>query len=78
VEVYARLNVQHGPNVEQMVRQFDFQGRQRGRAEFDLAYTKINERRIEKAWLDLILEGPEMTRIAIWDVVVMRAPRADV
>jgi hypothetical protein len=45
-----------------------------GRAEFDLAYTKINERRIEKAWLDLILEGPEMTRIAIWDVVVMRAP----
>jgi hypothetical protein len=77
IEVYARLNVQHGPNVEQMVRQVDFKG-DGGRAEFDLAYTKINERRIEKAWLDLILEGPEMTRIAIWDVVVMRAPRADV
>jgi hypothetical protein len=77
IEVYARLNVQHGPNVEQMVRQVDFHG-QDGRAEFDLAYTRINERRIEKAWLDLILEGPEMTRIALWDVVVMRAPRADV
>jgi hypothetical protein len=77
VEVYARLNIQHGPNVEQMVRQVDFQA-DRGRAEFDLAYTKINERRIEKAWLDLIVEGPEMTRIALWDVVVMRAPRADV
>jgi hypothetical protein len=77
IEVYARLNVQHGPNVEQMVRQVDFKGAG-GRAEFDLAYTKINEKRIEKAWLDLILEGPEMTRIAIWDVVVMRAPRADV
>jgi hypothetical protein len=77
VEVYARLNVQHGPNVEQMVRQVDFRGAG-GRAEFDLAYTKINERRIEKAWLDLIVEGPEMTRIALWDVVVMRAPRADV
>ncbi len=77
IEVYARLNVQHGPNVEQMVRQIDFRG-DTGRAEFDLAYTKINERRIEKAWLDLILEGPEMTRIALWDVVVMRAPRADV
>jgi hypothetical protein len=74
VEVYARLNVQHGPNVEQMVRQVDFRGAG-GRAEFDLAYTRINERRIEKAWLDLILEGPEMTRIALWDVVVMRAPR---
>jgi len=77
LEVYARLNVQHGPNVEQMVRQVDFRG-ESGRAEFDLAYSRINERRIEKAWLDLILEGPEMTRIAIWDVVVMRAPRADV
>jgi hypothetical protein len=77
VEVYVRLNVQHGPNVEQMVRQVDFQA-DRGRAEFDLAYTKINERRIEKAWLDIIIEGPEMTRIALWDVVVMRAPRADI
>jgi hypothetical protein len=77
VEVYARLNVQHGPNVEQMVRQVDFR-EDEGRAEFDLAYTQINERRIEKAWLDIILEGPEMTRIAIWDVLVMRAPRADV
>lgn len=77
VEVYARLNIQHGPNVEQMVRQVDFRGAA-GRAEFDLAYTRINERRIEKAWLDLIVEGPEMTRIALWDVVVMRAPRADV
>jgi hypothetical protein len=26
VEVYARLNVQHGPNVEQMVRQVEFKG----------------------------------------------------
>jgi hypothetical protein len=77
VEVYARLNVQHGPNVEQMVRQVDFR-EEEGRAEFDLAYTQINERRIEKAWLDIILEGPEMTRIAIWDLLVMRAPRADV
>lgn len=77
VEVYTRLNVQHGPNVEQMVRQVAFKG-ETGRAEFDLAYTKINERRIEKAWLDVILEGPEMTRIAIWDLVVMRAPRADI
>lgn len=77
VEVFARLNVQHGPNTEQMVRQIDFRG-EAGRAEFDLAYTRINEKRIEKAWLDLILEGPEMTRIAIWDLVVMRAQRADV
>lgn len=77
VEVYLRLNVQHGPNVEQMVRQVDFRG-DAGVAEFDLAYTRINERRIERAWMDLIVEGPEMTRIAFWDFVAMRAPRAEV
>lgn len=77
IEVYARLNVQHGPNHEQIVRQFDFRD-DVGRAEFDLAYTKINEKRLEKAWLDLILEGPEMNRLAIWDMVVLRAPRADI
>ena len=77
VEIYARLNVQHGPNVEQMVRQFEFKDLH-GRAEFDLAYSKINEKRLEKAWLDLIVEGPEMTRIALWDMAVLRAPRADI
>ena len=77
IEIYARLNIQHGPNHEQIVRQFAFNGDQ-ALAEFDLAYTKINERRIEKAWLDLIFEGPEMNRIAIWDMVMMRAPRADI
>ena len=35
-------------------------------------------RRLEKAWLDLILEGPEMNRIAIWDMTLVRAPRADI
>lgn len=76
MEIYARLNIQHGPNVEQLVRQIEFDGTS-GRAEFDLAYTKINEKRLEKAWLDLIVEGPEMTRVALWDMVMLRAPRAD-
>lgn len=77
IEIYARLNIQHGPNHEQIVRQFSFDG-DHALAEFDLAYTKVNERRIEKAWLDLIFEGPEMNRIAIWDMVMLRAPRADI
>jgi hypothetical protein len=77
IEIYARLNVQHGPNQEQIVRQVEFRDG-RGYAEFDLAYTKINEKRLEKAWLDLILEGPELNRLAIWDMVLLRAPRADV
>ena len=39
-----------------------------GRAEFDLAYSKINESAWKKAWLDLILESPEMNRLSIWDM----------
>lgn len=77
VEIYVRLNIQHGPNVEQMVRQLEFEG-ETGKAEFDLAYSKINEKRLEKAWLDLIVEGPNMTRLALWDMVILRAPRADI
>ncbi len=76
-EIYARLNIQHGPNTDQIVRQVSFKG-ERGTAEFDLAYANINEKRLEKAWLDLILEGPEMNRIALWDMVILRAPRADI
>lgn len=76
VEIYARLNIQHGPNVEQLVRQVEFEGT-KGQAEFDLAYSKINEKRLEKAWVDLIMEGPKMTRIGLWDMVMLRAPRAD-
>lgn len=77
VEVYARLNIRHGPNVETIVRKVDIRDG-RGTAAFDLSYTKINTRRVEKGWLDLIIEGPEMTRIAIWDMVMLRAPRADI
>jgi len=77
IEIYARLNVQHGPNQEQIVRQVNIRDGV-GRAEFDLAYTTINEKRLEKAWLDLILESPEMNRLAIWDMVLLRAPRADI
>lgn len=76
VEIYARLNIQHGPNVENLVRQVNVKDG-RGIAEFDMAYSTINEKRIEKAWLDLIVEGPEMTRIALWDMTLTRAPRAD-
>jgi hypothetical protein len=45
--------------------------------EFDLAYTKVNEKRIEKLWIDLIFEGPEMNQIILRDVTVSRRPRAE-
>ena len=46
--------------------------------EFDLAYCDLNEKRIEKAWLDLIFEGPAMNQITLRDVTMCRYPRAEI
>lgn len=76
IEIYARLNVQHGPNTEQMVRQLDLTD-DVGLAEFDLAYSNINEKRVEKAWIDLIFDNPAMNQVHLTDLTLTRAPRAD-
>lgn len=76
LEIFARLNVKHGPNVEQAVQELP-RGAAEAVAEFDLAYTRINEKRVEKAWVDLIFEAPQMNRIVLRDVTLVRRPRAD-
>ena len=76
VTAFARLNVKHGPNTAQPVSALPDQGRDKV-AEFDLAYADLNDKRIERAWLDLILNDAAMTRIVIRDVVISRRPRAE-
>jgi len=76
LEIFARLNIKHGPNVEQIVRELPL-GEDEVMVEFDLAYTKMNEKRLEKIWLDLIFEGAEMNQIVLRDVVLTRRPRAE-
>lgn len=76
VTSYARLNIRNGPNLAQPVSSLPAESRDK-LAEFDLAYADINDRRIERAWLDLIVNDPAMTRIVIRDVVVSRRPRAE-
>lgn len=76
LEIFARLNVKHGPNTEQIVLELPL-GAEEVMVEFDLTYTKINEKRIEKLWIDLIFEGPEMNQIILRDVTVSRRPRAE-
>ncbi len=76
LEIFARLNVRHGPNTEQVVRELPL-GQDDVWVDFDLAYTKINEKRVEKAWIDLIFEGPEMNQIVIRDLTLSRRPRAE-
>lgn len=76
VKAFTRLNIKNGPNVAQPVSAMPETGRDRV-AEFDLAYADLNDRRIERAWLDLILNDTAMTRIVIRDLVVSRRPRAE-
>jgi hypothetical protein len=76
LEIFARLNVKHGPNTEQIVRELPLNAPE-VMVEFDLFYTRLNEKRVEKAWIDLIFEGPEMNQITIRDITLGRRPRAE-
>lgn len=76
LKAYARLNIKHGPNLAQPVSALPEQGRDK-LAEFDLAYADLNDKRIERAWVDVLLNDVAMTRIVIRDVVVSRRPRAE-
>lgn len=75
LEIFARLNIQHGPNTEQIVRELPLH-EQDIMVEFDLAYSNLNEKRVEKAWIDLIFEGPEMNQVILRDLTFSRRPRA--
>jgi hypothetical protein len=76
LEIFARLNIRHGPNTEQIVRELPLH-EEDIMVEFDLAYSNMNEKRVEKAWVDLIFEGPEMNQVILRDVTFSRRPRAD-
>jgi hypothetical protein len=76
LEIFARLNVKHGPNIEQIVRELPMH-QEEVMVEFDLAYSKINEKRVERLWVDLIFEGPEMNQVILHDLTFSRRPRAD-
>ena len=69
------MNVKNGPNVEQFVRELPLT-EDNVMVEFDLAYSNLNEKRIEKAWLDIIFENPEMNQVILRDLTFSRRLRA--
>lgn len=78
---YLRLNVEHGPDTEQVVRNLDTPGPGGGvRAEtgFDLGFVPMNPRRLAKIWLDVIVEKPGANAVRLHDLVISRHHRADV
>ncbi|MEM9341835.1 MAG: DUF6478 family protein [Pseudomonadota bacterium] len=76
LEAFSRLNIKHGPNTEQIVREIA-PGEATVEIEFDLAYTDLDEQKVERIWVDLIFEGPEMNQILIRDMTFARRPRAE-
>ena len=75
LEIFARLNIKHGPNTEQIVRELPLHEADIV-VEFDLAYSNLNEKRVEKAWIDLIFEGPEMNQVVLRELTFTRRQRA--
>ncbi len=75
LEIFARLNIKHGPNTEQVVRELPLRESE-VMVEFDLSYTDLNEKRAERIWIDLIFEGPQMNQIIMRDITFSRRPRA--
>lgn len=73
--IFARLNVRHGPNTEQVLLGLPDDGPE-AQVEFDLAYSQLNEQRAERMWIDLLIEAPEMNRITLRDLHLSRYPRA--
>ncbi|ABF65412.1 DUF6478 family protein [Ruegeria sp. TM1040] len=76
IEIFARLNIKHGPNTEQLVRELP-PGEKTFSVEYDLAYSRLNEKRIEKAWIDLIFEAPDMNQVVLRDLTFARFLRAN-
>ena len=81
INVYARLNIGHGPNIDELTERFHtFEPAMRSQQiiEFDLAYTQMNERRLDKIWLDLIFESPAMSAVELRELFLSRHLRAEV
>ncbi len=76
LEIFIRLNVKHGPNTEQLVRELPLHENVM-MVEFDLAYSKINEKRVERAWIDLIFENPQMSQVTLRDLTMSRRLRTE-
>lgn len=79
IRIHGRLNVEHGPNSEQITQALEAKDPEDPSllsCEFDLGFTEINEKRLSKAWVDLLFEAPAMTAYSLHDLSFARLPRA--
>jgi hypothetical protein len=76
LDIYFRLNIKHGPNTEQLVSKLPMDHHE-AFVEFDLGYSSLNEKRVERIWVDMIFDGAEMNRMTVRDITFSRHPRAE-
>ncbi|MGB7268159.1 MAG: DUF6478 family protein [Albidovulum sp.] len=76
LQILVRLNIKHGPNTERLVSRLNGDGADK-MVEFDLAYAKIVEKRIEHIWVDVICDAPGLNEISLRDLTISRRPRAE-
>ena len=74
-QAYVRLNLQHGPNTEQLVRMLDIGGGATF-VEFDLFYSEYGEKHASSAWIDLIFNDPAHKKVSLEHVIILRRARA--
>lgn len=74
-EIFARLNIRHGPDSEQLNRLFPL-GDSEVAVDFDLALSHLAGRPVQRLWLDLILDRPLRNRVTLHDLTLTRRPRA--
>ena len=75
LSIFARLNIENGPNTTEISVQFP-DNCENGILKFDLSSLKFTERRIKNIWVDLIFEAPAMNKITLEDIIFSRHPRA--
>ncbi|MBO9412417.1 MULTISPECIES: DUF6478 family protein [unclassified Ruegeria] len=76
ISAMTRLNIQHGPNTDQVLRGLERCDTSHA-IDFDLAHLPLNEQRIQKVWLDVIFDRPSMNSVVLHDLTFCRHHRAD-
>ncbi len=75
--LYLRLNVQSGPNTEQLTGSLSGEAGI-GSVEFDLGYSAdLVDCHIDKIWLDIMVDKPAANRVELRDIVVAHRRRAE-
>lgn len=79
LNIYLRLNLEHGPSVEQLQNYLGYVSPDATGttvAAFDLAESGLGKARLDKAWLDMIFEAPALNAIQIRELFASRHLRA--